>query len=183
MIEIVQGDVLSAQADAVVLAVDGAKRGMEGNIARAFARRWPDAWMEIEDDIRYPVPLGRAVAVRPENISGFPLVLIGSTLHHLDALTEDRKAGVVRSALGEAVQLAMRHHAHRVVTAPMTGGWRLELKPALEAMMDALRPVAAPHHALTVAIHLLSQEHALSAAAIARARGIDVRVDGVPASK
>lgn len=177
MIEIVQGDVLSAQADAVILTVDGAKRGMEGNIARAYARSWPDAWMEIEDDIRYPVPLGRTVATHPENESGFPLVLIASTLHHLDALTEDRKAGIVRSALGEAVQLAMRHRAYRIVTAPMTGGWRLELRPALEAMMDALRPIAAPHHVLTVAIHLLSPEHARLAVDLARARGIDVRLD------
>lgn len=51
MIEIVQGDVLAGQADAVILAVDGAKRGLEDNIARAYPRRWPDAWMEIQDEI------------------------------------------------------------------------------------------------------------------------------------
>jgi hypothetical protein len=103
VIEIVQGDVLAAQAHAVILAVDGAKRGMEGNIARAYSRRWPDAWMEIEDEIRYPIPLGRSIAIRPENESGFPVVLIASTLHHLDALAEQQKAAIVRSALAEAL--------------------------------------------------------------------------------
>ncbi len=176
MLELIQGDVLSSGADAVILTIDGAKRGMEGNIARAFARRWPDAWMEIEDEIKYPIPLGRTVAMRPENDSGFSVVLIASTLHHLDALTDDRKAGIVRSALSEAIQLAMRHRVRRVAVATMTGGWRLELPLALEAMMEGLRPIAAIHHSLVVAIHMLSQEHARQAAEIARSRGIEVQI-------
>ena len=180
MIEIVHGDVLAARADAVILAIDGAKRGMEGNVARAYARRWPDAWMEIEDEIKYPVPLGRAVAIHPENESGFPLVLIASTLHHLDTLTDAQKAGIVRSALLDSVQLALRHRVSRVVVAAMTGGWRLELLQALEAMMDGLRPIAAFHHSLVLAIHLLSQEHARQATKIAKSRGIDVRIGESP---
>jgi O-acetyl-ADP-ribose deacetylase (regulator of RNase III) len=176
MIEIIQSDVLSSGADAVILTIDGTKRGLEGNIARAFARRWPDAWMEIEDEIKYPIPLGRAVAIRPENDSGFSVVLIASTLHHLDALTDARKAGIVRSAFAESIQLAMRHRVRRAAVAPMTGGWRLELPLALEAMMEGLRPIAAIHHSLVVAIHLLSQEHAKQAAEIARSRGIDVQI-------
>lgn len=177
MIEIIQGDVLAAQADALILTIDGIKRGMEGNIARAYARRFPGAWMEIEDEINYPVPLGRTVAAHPENESGFPLVLIASTLHHLDALTGAQKAGIVRAALSDSIQLAMRHRVRRVATAPMTGGWRLELQSALEAMMDALRPVAAPDHELTVTVHLLSQTNVRMAEEIAKLRGIDVHVN------
>lgn len=170
MIEFVQGDVLSAQADALILTVDGANRGLEGNIARAYARRWPDAWMEIEDDVRYPIPLGRTVAVRPENESGFGVILIASTLHHVDIMTDGQKAGIVRSALGEAIQLALRHRVSRVVTALMTGGWRLELRAALDAMFDALHPISAPRHVLTVSIHMLSREHAEMAEEIAKTR-------------
>ena len=37
MIKIVEGDVLASDADAVILTIDGAKRGLEGNIARSYA--------------------------------------------------------------------------------------------------------------------------------------------------
>ena len=178
MIEIIQGDVLSSDADAVILAIDGAKRGMEGNIARAYARRWPDAWMEIEDEIRYPIRLGRTVAIHPENESGFPLVLIASTLNHVDTLDEQRKAAIVRSALSEAIQLAIRHRVRQLATAPMTGGWRLELEPALAAMMSVLKPIGVAHHTLTVVLHLLSQEHTSLATEIAVRHGIDLPTGG-----
>jgi O-acetyl-ADP-ribose deacetylase (regulator of RNase III) len=176
MIEIAQGDVLSSKADAIVLTIDGAKRGMEGNIARGFARRWPDAWMEIEDEIRYPIPLGRSIAVCPENDSGFRLVLIASTLNHIDTLNESQKTAIVRSALSEAILLAKRHHARRIATAPMTGGWRLEMAPALSAMMSVLRSTGSVDHAHSVVVHLLSREHTRLATEIATRHGIDVPI-------
>jgi len=156
MLEFVEGDVLSSTADAIVLTIDGAKKGMEGNIARSYARRWPDAWMEIEDAIRYPVSLGRCVAVAPKNESQFRWVLLASTLHHLDFLTDAQKAGVIRAALGDAIKLALRHRVGRLATAVMTGGWRMELKPALAAMLDILRPITPQLHALTVSIYTLT---------------------------
>lgn len=159
MLEFVEGDVLSSPADAVVLTIDGAKKGMEGNIARSYARRWPDAWMEIEDAIRYPVPLGRCIAVAPENESPFRLVLLASTLHHLDVLTDAQKAGIVRAALDDAIKLALRHRVGRLATAVMTGGWRMEVEPALAAMLDILRPITHPRHMLTVSIHTLTPGH------------------------
>gem|GEM_PF-907623 len=159
MISIVEGDVLTSGADAVLLTIDGAKRGLEGNIARAYARRWPDAWMEIEDTIRYPVPLGRCVAVLPESESPSRLVLLASTLHHLDVMSDSQKAGIVRSTLGEAINLSFRHRTTHLATAVLTGGWRMEFGTALEAMMDALRPVAPPRHVQTVSIHALTHEH------------------------
>lgn len=180
MIEIIQGDVLSSNADAVILAIDGVKRGLEGNIARSYARRWPDAWMEIEDEIRYPLRLGRTVAIRPENDSGFPLVLVASTLNHVDTLNEQGKAAIVRSALSEAIQLAIRQRVHHLATAPMTGGWRLELEPALAAMMSVLRPIGVAHHTLTVVLHLLSQEHTRLAAEIAVRHSIALPTGGRP---
>ena len=62
-LELVTGDVLNARADALLLTIDGTKRGMEGNIARQFARRWPDDWEDMQRDVRYPVPMGRTVVV------------------------------------------------------------------------------------------------------------------------
>ena len=58
MIEIIQGDVLFSGAKAVILAIDGAKRGLEDHIARAYAPRWPDAWREIHGAIDRDRPNG-----------------------------------------------------------------------------------------------------------------------------
>lgn len=148
MIKIVEGDVLASDADAVILTIDGAKWGLEGNTARSYARRWPDAWMEIEDAVRYPVPLGRCVAVLPENESPFRLVLLASTLDHLDVMSDSQRAGIVRAALSDAISLSLRHRAGHVATALMTGGWRMDVRSALEAMTGPLRPVAPTSHTL-----------------------------------
>ena len=53
------GDVLEADAEALVLAIDGAAHGMEGGVARQCGRRWPELWSEIESEVRHPVPLGK----------------------------------------------------------------------------------------------------------------------------
>ena len=57
--ELVTGDILDAKTDALLLTIDGTRRGMEGNIARQFARRWPDDWEDMQRDVRYPVPQDR----------------------------------------------------------------------------------------------------------------------------
>lgn len=61
-LELIAGNVLDAKADALLLTIDGTKRGMEGNIARQFVRRWSDDWGDMQRDVRHPIPIGRAVA-------------------------------------------------------------------------------------------------------------------------
>ena len=46
-LKISRGNVLDAKADAIILTIDGAANGMEGNIARAFARKWPDVAVDF----------------------------------------------------------------------------------------------------------------------------------------
>ena len=57
-IEIKKGNLFESKSDAIILTVDGARRGMEGNIARAFGRKYPDIWEELEYEIEYPISLG-----------------------------------------------------------------------------------------------------------------------------
>jgi hypothetical protein len=52
------GSVLEAKTDAVILTIDGSAKGMEGNIERAFARKCPDVWKELEDKIPYSLGYG-----------------------------------------------------------------------------------------------------------------------------
>ena len=104
-IQIIQGNVLEAAGDALLLTIDGSRRGLEGNIARAFARRWPDDFAEIEEQIPYPLPLGRTIATLPDRDCPFKGIYIASTLHHIDVLSDTQKARIITSALSEAVSL------------------------------------------------------------------------------
>lgn len=167
-IEIIQGDVLSAKADALILTIDGSRKGQEGNLARAFARRWPDAFMDVEDQISYPVPLGRTVATHPENECPFTLVLVASTLHHIDVLSDAQKLGVIRAAILDALALAKHHRVARLASTVMTGGWRLELEPALNCMLETLKPLASDGSRATWGLHFLSEKDANLAIEVAR---------------
>jgi O-acetyl-ADP-ribose deacetylase (regulator of RNase III) len=174
-ISVIQGNVLDAKADSLVITIDGAKKGLEGNVARAFARRWQDAFWDIEEQIRYPLPLGRTVATHPENESGFPLVLVAATLHHIDVLTDSQKVGVIRSALTEAIGLARRNHANTVAMTAMTGGWRLDESIVLGCMFDVLRPLAQPDQSMTILLHMLSESSVQLAADVARQRKVEIQ--------
>lgn len=171
-VQIVHGNVLDALADALVPTMDGARRGMEGNVARAFARRWPNAFADIEEQIAYPVPLGRTIGVRPESECPFPMVLMASTLHHIDVLSDARKANVIKRALGEALSIAVRYQRRTVATAVMTGGWRLPFDQALSAMLDAARSLGREDTAVSLAIHVLGEREVAEAKTLASTKGI-----------
>lgn len=156
-IRILKGNALDAQADALILTIDGARRGMEGNIARAFARRWPETFEEIDEQIRYPVPLGRTVATHPESDCPFRTILFASTLHHLDVLPDMQKSAIISSALSEAVTLTLKHRCRSVATAVMSGGWRLPFEVALSAMLKTLEPYASRETFPAVLIHVLTE--------------------------
>lgn len=140
---LVLGDVLAAEADALILTIDGAMRGMEGNIARAFARRWPEDWEAVEESVAYPLRVGDAVAVKLDDTDcPFRLILVAATLHHLETLDDGEKCAVVRQAFRRCLELAVRCRAVRVATAVMTGGWRLTPEAAFAAMVAAWRGFA-----------------------------------------
>jgi predicted adenylyl cyclase CyaB len=174
-IDICVGNVLDTDADAILLTIDGARKGMGGNLALAFARRWPDAFMEIEDQIQYPVPLGRTILVRPKSDCPFEYVLVATTLHHLDILDEVAKLATIRCALLEMVRLAQRHKIRRIACTTMTGGWRLANRTALTCMLDTLRPLATDDHPTTVALHFLANTDATAALHLALLRNVAIR--------
>lgn len=138
-IEYATGDVLDSKTDAILLTLDGARRGMEGNIARQFARRFPDDWQYLQRDIRYPVPIGRSIIVPWDGDCPWSHILFASTLHHLDVLDEHQKLRVIRLALTEALQLCVRHGISSLSTAVLQGGWRLSPEAALKEMESAYR--------------------------------------------
>jgi len=154
-LEILQGNLLDASTDAIILQIDGVKRNMEGNIARSFARKWPDAWEEIEDEIPYPLSLGRICTIELSNECGFRFVIVASTLHHQDTLSEGAKKSVVRTALQNALQAAAKHNIGSIGSAIMTGGWRLSQESALMAMSEGYEGALRLGLTITLSIYIL----------------------------
>lgn len=130
-------DVLDTAADALMLTVDGVKRGMEGNIARQFERRYPDDWQDMQREILYPVPLGRTVGFAWDGDCPWGVILIASTLNHIEVLTAQQKASVVRAACSEGLSIASRRGTRSVASAVMRGGWRLDMDEGFIAMGEA----------------------------------------------
>ena len=61
---VVNRNILDSSAEAIILTIDGAKKGMEGNIARAFAKKYPNAWELLEYEITYPIPIEMCIRDR-----------------------------------------------------------------------------------------------------------------------
>ena len=55
---LLNSDVLTTPADALLITVDGQARGLRGNIARAFIRRWLDAYEDFDSRLEFPISLG-----------------------------------------------------------------------------------------------------------------------------
>ncbi len=128
---IIKGNVLDARADAILMTIDGSARGMEGNICMQFQRRWPEIRAEINDNIRYPIPLGNVYDYEPVCDSPFRLILLASTLNHIDMTTERQKKNIVITAMRNAVNIAVSCDIKVLATSIMKGGWRLSAKPRL----------------------------------------------------
>ena len=142
-IELVYGDLLVSETDALLLTIDGAKRGMEGNIARQFKRRFPEDGKYMQRDVKYPIPLGRTVAIPWDGECQWRHIFFASTLHHLDVLDDQQKLQVIRSALSEALNLCVRLRITSIATGVLAGGWRLDPEIALDQMKATYQASAA----------------------------------------
>ncbi len=106
------GNVLDGDEQALCLPIDGAGPGMEGNVARQFAHRWPMLWEEISEEIRFPIPLGGVFEFEvPDEHDDCPfrLILLVSTLHHQQVLDTAGRRAVVRTALCNSIDLLPRY--------------------------------------------------------------------------
>lgn len=133
-IELICRDVLDSGAEAVLLTIDGTGRDLYGTVAQAFQRRWPDVFDALTRRIRYPLPIGRAQAIELEEQCPFRIAVVASTLHHVGVLDEEQKLAVSRTALLAGLELARGHRSRTLASAVLTGGWRLPLARALQAM-------------------------------------------------
>ncbi len=140
-IEILKGNLLESSDEAIILTVDGAAKGLEGNIACAFARKYPSVWEELEYEIKYPFSLGsvQSFSVHSDLDCPYKQILMAATLHHIDVLSDEEKLNVVQSALTNALMLANKKGAKSIGTAILTGGWRIYLVEAFAGMLAAYK--------------------------------------------
>jgi hypothetical protein len=144
MLRLLHTNVLDATADALLLTIDGQGRGLRGNIAHAFQRRWPDAYEDFESQLRFPIPLGTAVRIDADTDSPWRTILFASTLHHLETLNGDARHEVIRQGLRSALDVAARTGLRTLATTPMKGGWRLHAPEAYRTMYHTW--LASPLH-------------------------------------
>lgn len=146
-ISIINKDILDSNSDAIILTVDGAKKGMEGNIARAFAKKYPNAWELLEYEISYPIPLGmsKIYSIEDDDESNYRFCIIASTLHHLEVLEKADKLNVINSALRYALTQAGNKHLKSICITIMKGGWRLDAKEAFVQMVLTYKSFASAH--------------------------------------
>lgn len=180
------GNVLDAQTDAVLLTVDGMARNkpdperpirggreiLGGNVANQFAKRWPEDWADMHLDLPFPIPIGRSVGVRWDGEFPWQLVILASTLHHIGVSGDVEKLAVIRAAFAEALLIAQRHHVKSLATVALTGGWRLLLPDAVNAMFAAYRQAGQAAQQIRLVLRVLSQDEFDLLASVARQHGL-----------
>jgi hypothetical protein len=137
VLQLLHTNVLDTTADALLLTIDGEARGLRGNLAHAFQRRWSEAYEDFEAQLRFPVSLGSAVRIDADTDSPWRTILFVATLHHLETLDSAGKLAVIHRALGSALQTAASTGLRTLATTPLKGGWRLPTTEAYRSMYDA----------------------------------------------
>ena len=130
------GNVLEAEADGLIITVDGATPGLEGSVGGQFARRWPDKWDEIIGSAGFPVPLGRTVHLPAGPPMPFKFVFLASTLDHSNRAGRQAMAAYMRSALHGALQTARSLNLTTLTSPLLKGGWRMATSVAFDAMVQ-----------------------------------------------
>jgi len=136
-IEIINGNIFESEAEAIILTVDGARAGMEGNIARSFQRNYPDVWEELEYDFEYPIGLGSAkiYPIHEDLQCKNKFCILASTLHHIDTLEDLEKLKILSSALRRSLILASGRSVSSVCSVVLSGGWRIKTVEAFKEMV------------------------------------------------
>lgn len=136
MLKLLNSNVLKAKAEAIILSIDGAAKGMEGNLSRQFALRFPKVWNEIQNEIRYPVPLGRVIEFEADGDCAFRMVLLATTLNHLEVISDAARQDIIRGVTEKSLTIAATYKINAIASPLLIGGWRLTLQNAFISMLE-----------------------------------------------
>lgn len=153
---ILQGNVLDAKAGAIILSIDGAAKGMEGNFSREFASRFPGVWHEIQNKIEYPVPLGSVIEYETAGECSFRLVLLATTLNHLEMISDAARQGIIRDVTEKSLHIATKYKINAIASPVLTGGWRLTMQKAFLSMTDGFERARQNGVTANLDIHIMN---------------------------
>jgi len=156
LLKLLNSNVLDAKADAIVLSIDGAAKGMEGNLSREFASRFPGVWNEIQNKIEYPVPLGSVIEYETAGKCSFRLVLLATTLNHLEVISDPARQGIIRDVTEKSLNIAAKYKINAIASTLMTGGWRLTMQKAFLSMNDGFERARQNGVTANLDIHIMN---------------------------
>jgi hypothetical protein len=151
MINVIQGDVFTASADALVVPIDGTfvprdgqYERLLGNIGRQFIKRFPSADFvdEMEGQLDLPLALGDAAPIEVSE-GPFRVVVVVSTLFHISHLDDRYKRSVIRESFLQALRVAQQAETKDLATAILQGGWRFTPEIAFSEMLQAYASASA----------------------------------------
>jgi hypothetical protein len=185
-VAIIEGDVLASSAEAIMLPIDGllpnttdttiVERSL-GRIARSFARRYPecDLAAEIDAQVTFPLPLGRAAHIELSAGSPFRFAVLLSMLpHHADQTSDETVRAAAAGAFAQGLGLCDTLAVASVAAPLLKAGWRITTGVAMTVMLKALAG-ADLRHSLAVEIRILDEPAAAAQMRdLARSFGIDL---------
>jgi len=136
LLKLLNSNVIDAKAGAIILTIDGAAKGMEGNLSREFASRFPGVWNEIQNKIEYPVPLGSIIEYETAGKCAFRLVLLATTLNHPEMISDPARQGIIRDVTEKSLNIAAKYKINAIASPLLTGGWRLTMQKSFLSMTD-----------------------------------------------
>jgi|TARA_Y100000031_G_scaffold155276_1_gene205405 hypothetical protein len=133
------GDVIAAEADALLMTIDGTTRSPGGapawgKVGQVGRKTWPEFWKKMERELNLPIVIGEAQIVDmsesgSEEMPPWRYYGALSSLDHLgqSAHMADHLQGAVLRALGDLAFFRVRS----IVSTIPSGGWRV--KPEMAA--------------------------------------------------
>jgi hypothetical protein len=159
-LRIADGDVTAEAAQAILLPIDGMlpklatlgeiERSL-GRVARMFARRFPELAEEMESQINFPLPLGRAA---PVELEGRHAIAMSMLAHHAAHTGDGELRAAMSGAFAHALQLCDELGLASASAPLLKGGWRLSTEQAMSAMLNVIGG-ARPRHPLSLTICIL----------------------------
>jgi len=135
LVELVHGDIVKSTDDAVIITVDGAAKGLEGNISRQFKQVYGEDWEIVEESFAFPISLGCSAYVETDPPIPNKIVFAASILDHRNVVNRHQMPGVVRSALSEIFETAVGLRLESISCPLLKGGWRMDAITALKVMV------------------------------------------------
>jgi len=169
---ICNGNVLNARADGLIIAIDGSAKGLEGNVAQQFIRRWGDEWEEIVDEFDFPISLGRSAYVKSVPPVPFRYIFVASILDHLNKVERAKMPAVLRSSLHEALSMSQSLKLKSLACPLLKGGWRMHASIAFHATVEVVDEFT--NYPATLEVHSPMPEHYDYLAGLARGYGVRV---------